>query len=53
VTTYIVNFRKRLFQPPRTIRLELFIPANSWMEARQIATKETAALRGYRYDGVN
>jgi hypothetical protein len=45
--TYFISFQKRM------IRLEFAIPAASKQEARTIAEKEIARLRGYRYQGVN
>jgi hypothetical protein len=52
MTTHYIAFRK--FQPRRmSIRVEFAIQTESRQEARTIARKEAAALRGYRYIGSN
>jgi hypothetical protein len=50
-TTHYISYRK--FSFPRTIRIEFAIPAKCKHEARTIAEKEVAALKGWRYMGGN
>lgn len=51
MTKHFVTYRKR--QPERDIWLEFGIGAKNGLEARLIAEKEIAALRGYRFIGSN
>lgn len=49
--THYISFRRFRFR--RTIRVEFAIPALTRQEARLIAEREAAALKGYRFQGVN
>jgi hypothetical protein len=52
VTTYYISFQKRQsFR--RTIRVEFAVRASTRQEARQVADREAARLRGYRFQGID